>query len=476
MQPTTAFSFLNETEAHYFNAFQERTAKELSGFFDSGIWSRTILQVCYEEGFALHAVIALGALDLTIDSVHHSLAREDHSSESKQHHEYALRQYNIALKFMRGASEKTTKGWVRNVLISCLLTSCVESYLGNQESALAQAQTGIDLLDLNHDTHCPISSDELAYSISGSSSIESDLVGMFARLEGFVVMFRDNKQIPQSTKRLRTAPSVAYKKMPSSFASLKEAKYCWDLLIARALRWRDTFLPDETANTTLDWGEDLLRARLFAGELTEMIAREMQLFDEKRLEWYSAFMPLFTTSRRSPGTNEFLAASVLKVQYLGSCITTELVRYQRESACDRYRSDFLAIVDLSRDVLQCLYKTAPARLPKAMFVFDSSLVVGLFLTATKCRERAIRRRAIGLLLAYPRREGFWDSTMAASVATWLMKTEEEGIPTGHIPEKARLRIVWTYLRLDERRAIVICSQLLEGTEQRVELPPVTISW
>jgi hypothetical protein len=190
----------------------------------------------------------------------------------------------------------------------------------------------------------------------------------------------------------------------------------------------------------LDWSEDPLRARLFSFDFAQLVTREMMIFDEKRLR-YSAFMPLYQSARNKPGPNEFLGVSVLNVQYFGSCIMTELVRYQMECACDRYLPDFTTIVDLSRHVLWFLYKsnkTEPVWVLKATFVLDR--------------------------------------TMAASVATWLMKTEEEGIPTGHVPEMVRWRIVRTYLILDERKVVVVCSKLIEGPEERVELPEQTISW
>lgn len=471
-------SFLDETEARYFNIFQERTAREISGFFDSDVWSRSILQVCHEEGFARHAIIALGALYLTIDSVQSqqqlSFGPEDRWKIGTRHHEYALRQYGKALQLMRDIPEKKTQEWVRNTLISCLLTSCFETYIGNQDSALVQAQIGIDLLDMNQDTYCPMTSDNLGYSSSTPLHMDSDLVGIFARLESFVVMFKDNQQIPRNQRPLRAVPSAAFRSVPASFVSLKEAKYCWDLIITRSLRWRESFNLGETATNTFDWGEDLIRRRIScADDFARLIIEEMRLFDEKRLEWYRAFMPLFEKSRSRPGTNEFLGASVLKIQFLGSCITTELTLEQMESGSDRYLADFITIVDLARDVLQYLYSNSPS---KAMFVFDSSLLVSLFLTSQKCRDRDVRRRAIGLLREYPRREGFWDSAMAASVGTWLMYTEEEGILTEHIPEAARLRIVRTYLRLDERKAVIVCSKLIEGTEEREDLPEVTVSW
>ena len=53
----------------YFKVFQDRAALELSGYFDTDFWGRTMLQICHKEEFARHAVIALGALSETMDVV-----------------------------------------------------------------------------------------------------------------------------------------------------------------------------------------------------------------------------------------------------------------------------------------------------------------------------------------------------------------------------------------------------------------------
>jgi hypothetical protein len=121
-------------------------------------------------------------------------------------------------------------------------------------------------------------------------------------------------------------------------------------------------------------------------------------------------------------------------------------------------------------VLQCLYKIQPIRLLKATFVFDSSMAVSLSLVATKCRDHVVRRRAINLLLAHPRREGFWDITGRASVATCLMKKEEEG--PGHL-----LKVDQSIRERGSAENGGACSKSsTKGTKEREELPEMTISW
>jgi hypothetical protein len=60
--------------------------------------------------------------------------------------------------------------------------------------------------------------------------------------------------------------------------------------------------------------------------------------------------------------------------------------------------------------------------------------------------------------------------MSAAVTTCLMEMEEDGMVIEYIPEKRRLKVVQTNESLDERRAIIVCSRLIEVKEEREELP------
>jgi hypothetical protein len=56
--------------------------------------------------------------------------------------------------------------------------------------------------------------------------------------------------------------------------------------------------------------------------------------------------------------------------------------------------------------------------------FELSPIVPLFVTACRCRDPILRRRAIAFLMNCRRREGVWDSYGAAMVALNCVKTEE----------------------------------------------------
>jgi hypothetical protein len=66
--------------------------------------------------------------------------------------------------------------------------------------------------------------------------------------------------------------------------------------------------------------------------------------------------------------------------------------------------------------------------------------------------------------------------MAAKVATWLVNAEEKGMTNGYVPERARLKIVKTDMKLSEREVVLRCSKLVEDTGERIEMSDVTLTW
>jgi hypothetical protein len=71
-------------------------------------------------------------------------------------------------------------------------------------------------------------------------------------------------------------------------------------------------------------------------------------------------------------------------------------------------------------------------------MFDSGIIGPLYVVVVLCRNPKIRRKALNLLETNPRREGVWDSILAAKAATVIMNIEEEGMEGDYIPEHSRL--------------------------------------
>jgi hypothetical protein len=98
------------------------------------------------------------------------------------------------------------------------------------------------------------------------------------------------------------------------------------------------------------------------------------------------------------------------------------------------------------------------------------------MTGYKCREPKIQRRAVSLLLAYPRKEGVSDSLLAGKITQWAMNVKEEHMKNGKVPGCARIHGV-TFERDGERHsAILTCQQRASTLSAHVETKRKIITW
>jgi hypothetical protein len=465
-QPAPRPNFPTESEFNYFSLYQSSTASELSGYFSSCVWNRAILQTCHEEAYARHAVIALGALHRALQVYHHGVER----ATAKLHHSFALQQYGKALKYMSQViTREKNEARLRHTLISSLLTTCFETYIGNQDSALLQAQAGIDILMERQATQRNEEEIERSYVeclSSDSSFLDFDLLSTFARLEAQILTFKDGR----STHRPRTAREEEFPIIPSTFRSVNEARLYWDLCVRRAMLFH--YSNSDPNFSSLDFGENIFRNSIGC----QRIQKYIDGYTTARRDWAKVFQPVFERSRKDSSTQDFLCANILMMKALSAKFTFAPTSEGGETYADAFFEDYVQIVDLATNVLEQSVdqdKTTPR---KVVFNFDVNIVVPLFIVALRCRDCKVRREAIELLWKYPRREGFYDSLMAAKVASWFMNKEEEGIIDGYVPETARLRIVKNDFVLSERKATIQCSKLMKGGQERVLLPEVTLTW
>jgi len=104
---------------------------------------------------------------------------------------------------------------------------------------------------------------------------------------------------------------------------------------------------------------------------------------------------------------------------------------------------------------------------KASFALDLGIVPPLFVVATKCRDRRLRREAIRLLMSSPRREGMWDSILCGRASQWIMEVEEEGMSyfemwnplafNERVAEDKRVMVKEILFDLQRREATIRCG-------------------
>jgi hypothetical protein len=189
--------------------------------------------------------------------------------------------------------------------------------------------------------------------------------------------------------------------------------------------------------------------------------------------WKKAFDQIWERYVKENDAGTFVHASMLRMHVETMCLALVGVCMEDEENFDAYNDVFADIVNIAECSLQALNSNKSSR---RKFQFDSHVVIPLYMTGYKCRDPKMRRRAISSLLAYPRREGVFDSLLAGKMTQWAMNIEEEHMENGKVPGWARIHGV-AFERDGERRsAILTCQQRTSALSAHIETKRKIITW
>lgn len=512
LSPTTyepAGLAFNAQEGQYFQVFQKHTASELSGFFDSEFWTRSVLQESHSEASIRHAVVALGALYKTLEKASESPPGSPDSNSfdsASNHYNFALQQYGKALTRLRESLENQETRSQRTILISIVLFTCFQSFTGDHKAAISQIQHGLGLLEeRRQESKQPLVRRK-------ADVVEDELVQMFTRLAiqaksydmafhfppPFVIRLSPQRADPTSpaspsspSEAASTASIDAH--IPQTFATSQDARQALDSLCERIMRFNELLSSYHPGPNNI---------------LPKSVQSSGHGFKMQLASWGAAFYPLLER-RRHPGVSntERAGIDVLSMIHLMTTILFSMGFSKTEMDFDFFSDQFKEIVELAKEVVvdeelslaqercgdqnACRHKANGAHMKtaqfpglaahhpgsyqvdegfmhiKASFALDLGIVPPLFVVATKCRDRKLRRDAIRLLLSSPRREGMWDSILSGRVAQWIMEIEEEGLshyegPWGMaametVGEEKRVMVKEILFDLQRREATLRCG-------------------
>lgn len=464
-QPKSVF-FENAEEYRYFKLFCDKTALHLGGPVDPSLWTNLILQASERERPLRRGVIAIGALDLTSELGTCRKFEGTKQDNAEAHYQFALRQYGKFLQEMRTRSFENGLD-IRTNLLASLLIFCLESYHGNYEFAASQIRTAVQLIDAWIRDQTP------SKSFSRNSSpapdvVEDTILHAFDRLEIQVIAKPERSSHENHIKledgepdTLSSLPTVT---LPQEFKDCAEARMYGNLQKKNLMRIMSA-----------DWiqvGNQEVVGLDYAGRLrappTHATLLEYKRHQENLQQWIRAFAPVFRRSRTPEGQHEFKAATLLRIHELILYMTVAQAFQTDEILWDAYYAEFVEIVHLCKIIFNQ---------DNYAFTFNMQCILPLEFTARKCRDPLLRREALRLLIAKPRREGLWDSTMAARICAWIMGIEEEGMVDSLVPEEARVRNVrakWDF----ERRIVKIWCSLpaVEGKLGALRERETEVSW
>ncbi|KAK6849583.1 hypothetical protein PG990_001482 [Apiospora arundinis] len=443
---------LDPQEGLYFQLFRERTASELSGFFDSSFWTRSVLQECHAEEAVRHSVVALGALYKTLEKMSESppTSPGDHfdpADNAKMHWEVAFRHYSDALTIMLSSTHQDQSSQ-RSSLMATVLLACFDSFIGDHKQAIVQIQNGLRLLEKLREER------RRAFLPKPEEPVEQDLIQMFTRLaiqaksydmafhfpHPFVIRLTPQEGDSVSPSSEGGSPvSTNQIPIPERFESLLEGRLAWDALLEKIFRFTETMF--QFTNTTSPMGILPISLKQYGMAFRNEIEAWSHAFDD------------ILASRNAPGksSQEKAAIAVLKMFQIMGQVLFLMTFSDSELQFDNFLPQFQAIVDLASEVVGDEERRAAARrcpdsrwcqhaeghtdifggheftAPhiKPSFSADLGIVPPLFVVATKCRDPFIRRKAIQLLRSSSRREGMWDSELTARIGMWIAAIEEE---------------------------------------------------
>ena len=191
-----------------------------------------MLQACERQESIRNAVIAIGALDQTLEAVQLDRRKPSFDLTSvdghvTSHHHFALRQYGKAVRKMR---EDLSDGYqdLRTTVMSCLLFVAFELFHGNHTSALQQASLGLKMImermKDSRNTKSPTQRlDDLF------SSIDEALIQKFIRLDLSSMAFVDENVIKAHLQDTSPEMFENLEIMPPVFVDLAEAQRYWEL-------------------------------------------------------------------------------------------------------------------------------------------------------------------------------------------------------------------------------------------------------
>ncbi|KAE8446181.1 hypothetical protein EG329_012406 [Mollisiaceae sp. DMI_Dod_QoI] len=283
LQPRNTL-FRTEQESRYFRLFCDEVAVLLSGVFDLPLWNRLIFQTAEQEESVRHGIVSIGALQKIVDSRKEQGDRYPAPSAAvDDHHRFAIQQYSKAIKQMRDAIS-SQKHSLRNTLLTCLLIICFESLHGNHESAMAQMQIGISLLEdfissrrnsLHHSIQNQTQNSNIipdwilpdnpeattlpsfALESPAPDIIEDDLLHAFGRLDIQANSFIESRPIHYHME-MKNYGSDCISHMPATFSSVHEARRYYELVMRRLMHWISSVYHRRGQDDTQAKGNQLL--------------------------------------------------------------------------------------------------------------------------------------------------------------------------------------------------------------------------
>jgi hypothetical protein len=363
--------------------FRYRTARALSGYFESDFWDSVALRISYFEPSVRHAVLAMSSLYEGFEQA--GDFDPGHNGNTRQR-QLALLQYNRSIRHTRQMLAKNDHRSPEIALISCVLFVCHELMQYNYYGAIGHVVMGLRI-----------------FTPDTSSKINKSLGQLFSRIV-MQSMFLGKPHfnallIPKIVSRV----SVPFAGLSDVRDSLEmQFIYVYPLLHAM----------HKNTSSEADAAE---------GPKSVIDPTQWRTISANIEEWHEGFQTFVKQHQRQENLSpkESTGIEILKLHYI--CLTIMLSIAAKPQEPTAVLPDFVSVISIVKSFLH----SPNSYLPN--YSFDLGIIGPLFYTAAKCPLSTIRWEAVDLLRhrRTPYREGIWGGTMTARMAQRIVELEEE---------------------------------------------------
>jgi hypothetical protein len=309
-----------------------------------------------------------------------------------------LQQYNLAIQHLQALLATPSKFSAAVVLITCLLFTSLEYIRSQYKVAGSHLENGLKLLgNIYSDVAIPVFGVDLVKH-SMKHSIDRAVFQSFATFHVQADLFGNN--IPQAAILLQPMEI----EMPSpTFRTVEEARDSLEKLLHGVILISHKVRPlyDPVA---------LEKAQKPALALL----RTWRATYEATVGWSIAHLE-----------HERLAYKLLLNYHAMASITCNALSRRSEVCYEANTVDFTSIIEHSIEIWK--HYSSNSGVNGFETTCDMGWIPPLYYTALKCRVHRIRLHAVRLLQSTTHREGVWDSTLTARIATKVMQLEERGM-------------------------------------------------
>jgi hypothetical protein len=275
------------------------------------------------------------------------------------------------------------------VMLVCVLFICIEALRGDIESAIMHFNGGMKT------AMAQISQNPVVPGTGSFRRMERDILQSLCRIELLSTLFDNYPQWPY--------PLDLSQAVPHGFLDIKEARDSLIHIMNISIRYvRQTSTRRHGGRLT---GQDHTRR-----------AELLHVLTNWRTKLDSAVARLQATQMH------IAAAQVLGLHHLITYIMLSRTSDRHETVADKLLPEFEKALNLAAELNVRTQQQSSTR--TNTFILDMEIVSPTYFIASKCRHPKVRRRAIALLKTMQRREGFFDSNLAAALATRMVSIEE----------------------------------------------------